>query len=198
LLLVFATLRDGLSGLQKLTGIVPSFDLHLLSTPTVTIDTSRPSVVERVQALSKLETVHYQIEKVISGTSSGPLPEPLTGDKILLVAHGEVVAGIDLSKVKPQDVEETGTAVTLTLPAPEILLSKLDNDKTHVYDRQTGIFSKPDPDLESKLRSTAEREIVQAAQEDGILSQATSNAEQTLRTLLEGLGYKDIEFKEQP
>jgi hypothetical protein len=91
-----------------------------------------------------------------------------------------------------------GTAVTLTLPPPEILFSKLDNDKTYVYNRQTGIFSKPDPDLESKLRATAEHEIVAAAQEDGILTQASTNAEQTLRTLLEGLGYRDIQFKEQP
>jgi hypothetical protein len=197
LLLTFATFRDGLAGFQKLTGLVPSFDFHL-ATPTVIIDTSRPSVVERVQAISKLETVHYQIEKVISGTSTGPLPPPLTGDKILLVAHGEVIAGVDLSKVKPEDVDEVGTAVTLTLPPPEILASKLDNDKTHVYDRQTGLFSKPDANLESQLRATAEREIVQAAQEDGILTQATQNAEQTLRTLLQGLGYKDIQFKEQP
>jgi hypothetical protein len=169
-----------------------------VTTPTVTIDTSRPSVVEQVKALSKLETVHYQVEKVITGASTGPLPAPLTGDKILLVAHGEVVGGIDLDKLKPEDVVEAGSAVTLTLPAPEILYSKLDNDKTYVYDRQTGIFSKPDPNLESQMRSAAEKAIVQSAQEDGILQEARTNAEQTLRTLLTGLGYKDVNFKEAP
>ena len=177
MVLAFATLRDGLSGFGRLGGLVPSFDLHLVTTPTVTIDTSRPSVVERVQSLSKLETVHYQIEKVISGTSSGPLPAPLTGDKILLVAHGEVVGGVDLSKVTPADVDEVGTAVTLTLPAAEILYSKLDNDKTYVYDRQTGFFNKPNPNLESQVRATAEQQIVQAAQEDGIFKQAETNAQ---------------------
>jgi Protein of unknown function (DUF4230) len=196
LLLTYATVREGLSGFGKITGFIPS--LGFLGTPTVTIDTSRPSVVERVQAMSKLETVHYQIEKVISGKSSGPLPAPLMGDKILLVAHGDVAAGIDLSKVRPQDVDEVGTAVTLTLPAPEILFSKLDNSKTYVYDRQTGIFSKPDPNLESQIRASAEEQIVQAATEDGILTQATQNAEQTLRTLLEGLGYRQVNFKEGP
>ncbi len=198
LLLTFATVRDGLSGFGRLTGFLPNLGLGLLTTPTVAIDTSHPSVVERVQAMSKLETVHYQIEKVISGTSSGPLPAPLTGDKILLVAHGEVVGGIDLSKVKTADVDEVGTAVTLTLPPPEILYSKLDNDKTYVYDRQTGIFNKPDPNLESQIRASAEQQIVQAATEDGILTQATQNAEQTLRTMLEGLGYRQVNFKEAP
>lgn len=198
MLLAYATLREGVGGLGNLRGLIPSINFGLVTTPTVTIDTSRPSVVEQVKALSKLETVHYQVEKVITGASTGPLPAPLTGDKILLVAHGEVVGGIDLDKLNAEDVVEAGSAVTLSLPAPEILYSKLDNDKTYVYDRQTGIFSKPDPNLESQMRSAAEKAIVQSAQEDGILQEARTNAEQTLRTLLTGLGYKDVNFKEAP
>ena len=199
LALAFATFKGGVDGLGKLTGLVPSLgSLGLVTTPTVTIDTSRPSVVESVRALSRLETVHYQVEKIISGKSSGPLPDFLTSDKILLVAHGEVIAGIDLSKLRPQDIEVNGTAVTMTLPAPEILVSKLDNDKTYVYDRQTGLFNKPDANLKSQLRTAAEQQIVLSAQEDGILDKAKQNAEDTVRSLVKGLGYQDVEFKEAP
>lgn len=196
-LLAFATLQGGLSGLGKLTGVIPSFNFGIVTTPTVTLDMSRPAVIDQIRSLSKLETVNYELEKVVSGKSSGPLPDFLTSDKILLVAHGEVVAGIDLSNIQPQDVITNGTGVTIRLPKSQILYSKLDNQKTYVYDRQTGLFNKPDPNLESSIRTAAEQQIVQAATEDGILSKADENARQVLRTLLTGLGYKDVQFESQ-
>lgn len=194
--LAFATFQGGVDRLGKLTGIIPSFGINLVTTPTITIDTSKPAVIEQVRALSKLETVHYQLEKIITAKSSGPLFDFLTSDKILLVAHGEVVAGIDLNKVQSSDIEVVSGSISITLPQAEILSSKLDNEKTYVYDRQTGLLNRPDPNLESQVRVVAEQQIVDAAKEDGILDKASVNAEQTLRTLLEGLGYKDVEFKE--
>ena len=197
-LLAFATLKDGLEGLGKLGGLIPSFpSFGLVTTPTVTIDTSRPTIIEQVRALSKLETVNYNLQKVVSGESSGPLPDFLTSDKILLVAQGEVVAGMDLGKLQSSDITVEGQTVTIRLPETEILYSKIDNDKTYVYDRQTGIFSKPDPNLETQLRQAAEKEIVQAAIEDGIMDKARTNAEQVLRTLITGLGYDDVIFSDR-
>jgi hypothetical protein len=197
-LLLFATLQSGLQGLGRLGGLVPSFGLNLVTTPTVTIDTSRPSVIEQVRSLSRLETVHYDLEKVIPGKSSGPLFDFLTSDKILLVAQGEVVAGVDLGGLTKEDIRVEGERVTIKLPKAEVLSSKLDNDKTYVYDRQTGLLSKPDPNLESRVRQAAEEQIVQAAQEDGILSTAEENAKQTLRALVQGMGYSDVQFEEEP
>lgn len=197
-LLSFATLKGGFDGLGKLGGVFPSFSIN--TAPTVTINTSQPAVIDQIRSLSKLETVHYQLEKVVTGKSSGPLPDFLTSDKILLVAHGEVVAGIDLSDMQPDAVTvltDTNT-VLVTVPKAQILYSKLDNDKTYVYDRQTGVFNKPDPNLESQMRQVAEQEIVKAAQEDGIIAKAQTNAEQVLRTLITGLGYKDVKFKQAP
>ena len=196
-LLAFATLNSGLDRLSGIGGGWGIPDFGLVTTPTVTLDMSRPTVIEQVRALSKLETVHYEMQKVVSGTSTGPLPEFLTGDKILLVAQGEVVAGIDLGKLKSGDITVQGEVVTVRLPEPEILYSKIDNDKTYVYDRQTGIFSKPDPNLETQLRQAAEEEIMQAAIEDGIYEKARTNAEQVIRTLITGLGYEEIIFSDE-
>jgi len=193
-LLAFATLKNGFDGIGKLAGVFPS----ILSSPTVTIDTSRPTVLDEVRSLSKLETVHYQLEKVVTGKSSGPLPDFLTSDKILLVAHGEVVAGVDLSKITEDDVSVVSNTVTIRLPKAEVLYSKLDNDKTYVYDRQTGIFSRPDPNLETQIREAAEQDILNTAMEDGILDQAATNAQDVLRTLLTGLGYKQVNFTQGP
>jgi Protein of unknown function (DUF4230) len=192
-LLGFATIQGGLEGLGKLAGSFPSFGL--VTTPTVTIDTSRPTIIDKVTAMGRLETVHYQLEKVISAKSTGPLPDFLTSDRILLVAHGEVIAGIDLTKLDESDIQVDGENVTIWLPEPEILVARLDNNKTYVYDRETGIFSRPDPNLETQVRQAAEQQILQAALEDGILERARTNAEEVIRTLVTGLGYKDVEFR---
>ena len=195
-LLAFATFQGGLDSLGRLGGVFPNFSFVV--TPTVTINTQQPAVISQIRSLSKLETVNYQLEKVVTGKSSGPLPDLLTSDKILLVAHGEVVAGLDLSKLQPEDVKVVSGTVTIRLPKAEVLYTRLDNDKTYVYDRQTGIFSKPDPNLESELRRVAEQEILTAALEDGILTKATENAQTVLRTLVTGLGYKDVRFQQSP
>lgn len=195
-LLGFATFRGGLDGFGKLDGILPSFSFGM--TPTVTIDTQQPAVISQIRSLSKLETVNYQLEKVVTAKSSGPLPDLLTSDKILLVAHGEVVAGIDLSRLKEEDVTVVSGTVTVNLPPAEVLYTRLDNDKTYVYDRQTGIFSSPDPNLETELRRVAEREILSAALEDGILTKASENAQTVLRTLITGLGYDKVQFRQSP
>jgi hypothetical protein len=195
-LLTFATFKSGFDGLGKLAGVFPG--INILTTPTVTIDTSRPTVIDQIRALSKLETIHYQLEKVVTGKSTGPLPDFLTSDKILLVAHGEVVAGVDLSKLTPADITVLTDTVTLRMPKPEILYHKLDNDKTYVYDRQTGVFSRPDPNLETQIRQAAEQDIVTTAMEDGILDKASVNAQEVIRTLLTGLGYKDVRFTQSP
>ena len=194
-LLAFATFQGGLDSLGKLGGVFPNFSL--VTTPTVTINT-QPAVINQIRGLSRLETVNYQLEKVVTGKSSGPLPDLLTSDKILLVAHGEVVAGIDLGDLKPEDVTVLSGTVTIKLPEAKVLFTRLDNEKTYVYDRQTGIFSKPDANLETEMRRVAEQEILAAALEDGILQKASDNAETVLRTLVTGLGYKEVRFEQSP
>ena len=194
-LLSFATLQSGIGGVGRLFQW-PS--ISFFGTPTVTIDTSRPAVIDKVRALSRLETVHYEIEKVVTGESSGPLPEFFTGDKILLVAHGEVIAGVDLGKLQDGDVRVVSDTVTIRMPRAEVLSYKLDNEKTYVYDRQTGVFSDPDPNLETQIRRAAESKILEAAQEAGITEQAATNARQVLRSLIEGLGYEDVRFENAP
>lgn len=193
-LLTFATFKSGWDGLGKVFNIFPG----IMTTPTVTIDTSRPTVIDQVRPLGKLESIHYQLEKVVTGKSSGPLPDFLTSDKILLVAHGEVVAGVDMSKITTKDIVVISDTVTIRLPKAEVLYSKLDNDKTYVYDRQTGVFSRPDPNLETQIRQAAEQEILKTALEDGILTKAGENAQDVLRTLLTGLGYKEVRFLQAP
>jgi len=159
------------------------------------IHANQPTVVRQIQQLQRLETVRYSMDKIISGErDSAYLPKFLVSDRLLLVVHGEVIGGVDLTRLQPSDVSVRGRTVTVHLPSPEILVTRVDNTKTRVYSRDTGLFSSPDPNLESEVRQEAERQLQQAAQQDGILKTAEANARSALITILRGLGFERVEF----
>lgn len=165
---------------------------------TTTVDTSVPAVVQRIQRLNRLETVVYSLDTIVEGSkSSAVLPDLLAGDRILLVVHGQSVAGIDLSKLKPEDVRVTDNNSTRTihvsLPPSELFSTALDNQHTRVYARSTGILVPVDQNLESETRAKAEKQLQQAALSDGILDAASRNARASIATLLYGLGFQKVD-----
>lgn len=158
------------------------------------IDVSRSAVITELKNLNRLETASFTIEKIIDAqtASTGQIQEFLFGDKLLLIAHGEVIAGIDLSKLQESDISIQEKNITIQLPAAEILVVSMDNTKTKVYDRRTGILSKGSKDLEAEARMEAEQSIRQAACEGGILDEATENARRQLTTLFRTLSFEQI------
>ncbi len=162
---------------------------------TLSIDVSQPTVVNRIQQLQRLETVVYTMDKIVSGAKANPIfPDFLAGDRLLLLVHGEVVAGIDFSSLKPGDVRVEGKQVQLRVPAAQVFSTRLDSAKTRVYSRQTGLLVPTDPNLESQVRQEAERQLTEAALADGILRTAQQNATSTITSLLQGLGFEKIDF----
>ena len=163
---------------------------------TLSIDVSQPTVVDRIQRLQRLETVVYTMDKLVTGAKENPIfPDFLAGDRLLMLVHGEVVAGIDFSNLKPGDVTVDGKEVHLRLPAPQVFSSRLDSAKTRVYSRQTGLLVPTDPNLETQVRQEAERQLQEAAMAGGILRTAQQNATATITSLLQGLGFEKIEFE---
>jgi len=162
---------------------------------TLHIDVNQPTVVDRIQRLQRLETVVYTMDKLVTGAKENAiLPDFLAGDRLLMMVHGEVVAGIDFSSMKPGDVTVDGKSVRLHLPAAQVFSARLDSAKTRVYSRQTGLLVPTDPNLETQVRQEAERELQEAALADGILRTAQQNASSTITSLLQGLGFEKIDF----
>ena len=162
---------------------------------TLTIDVSQPTVVDRIQRLQRLETVVYTMDKIVSGAKEiSFFPDFLAGDRLLMLVHGEVVAGIDFSNLKPGDVRVEGKQVHLHLPAPQVFSTRIDSGRTRVYSRQTGLLVPTDPNLETQVRQEAERQLQEAAIADGIMRTAQQNATATITSLLRGLGFERIEF----
>ena len=165
----------------------------------ITIDRGRTAVVHQIQELGRLETTSYTIEKIIEGESAGNFFQRLlTGDRILFVAHGEVIAGIDLTKISENDVRVNREQVDITLPAPEIFFTNLDNQQSRVYDRSQGFLSQGNDQLETEVRQAAEESIRQAACEADILSSANENARKQISALLNALGFTTINITTQP
>ena len=165
-----------------------------LLNPTPTIIPDPVTYINEVRALARLETIQYSIEKVITGETGGGTFQTLFGDKILFVGHGTVIAGIDMEKLQPEHMRFENGVLTVRLPPAEVFIATLDNEKSYVYDRETGILAKPDVNLETLVRQRAEEEILKAAIEDGILEQAQLNAEAYLFKFFAALGYPNTIF----
>ena len=176
-------------------GLLGRFAAYVTGRST-SIDISSPAVVDKIRQLSRLETVVYSLDKIVSGSRENPyIPDFLVGDKLLLVAHGEVIAGVDLSQIQPGDVSVRGDRVTVRLPAAQVLTTRIDNGRTRIYSRATGLLVPADPNLESEVRLAAEKQIAQAALSDGVLDKARQNARASVSALLYGLGFHAVDVQ---
>ena len=162
--------------------------------PTPTIIPDPVTYITEIRALARLETIQYSVEKVITAEIGQGSFDFLFGDKLLFVAHGTVIAGIDMNKPGPEHLRYDGGVLYVTLPPAEVFIATLDNQKSYVYDRETGIFTNGVNDLETLARQTAEQEILKAAMEDGILNQAQINAEAFLLKFFAALGLTNSIF----
>jgi hypothetical protein len=181
--------RSGMGG--RLAAMISGRPLNIVSAS---------QVVEKIQRLNRLETVVYSLDTVEETTESNPvLPDAIAGDKLLMIVHGQTIAGVDLSQLKPDSVEITDTggsrSIRLTLPPSQVFFTNIDNDKSRVYARDTGLFVKADPNLETVTRAKAQADLQQAALADGILDAATKNAHATVTAMLEGLGFEHVDVR---
>jgi hypothetical protein len=188
------TLNTALDPLQR-TNSGLSTQMASLLHPTPTLLPDPVTIIDKVRAVARLETIHYTVEKVITAEVNQGVLGPLFGDKLLFVAHGYVIAGIDMSRMTAEDMWLEAGALHVRLPAAEILVATLDNQKSYVYDRETGAFTHGDPDLETAARQVAEEEIRKAALNDGILEQAQVNAQIYLERFFQALGYQTVIFE---
>ncbi len=192
---VQSSISDALKPISNMTNSMATQVSEAMH-PTPTIIPDPVTIIHEIRSLARLETIRYSVEKVITAETRQGTFEFFVGDKLLLVAHGEVIAGIDLEKLVPESFELEGQVLYVTLPEPEIFIATLDNDQSYVYDRETGIFTHGDVDLETLARQAAEDEIEKAALEDGILDLARTNAESYLGLLFRDLGYAEVIFRE--
>jgi len=163
---------------------------------SVTVVRGTPSVVTAIRELSNIEGARFHIEKVIDLTEKQSHFFDLVHakDAILLVAAGDVTAGVDLSALGDSDVKidrDKGTA-SITLPPAKILSHRLDNEHTYVHSRETDLLAERKQNLETRARQEAEKSIVEAAKKSRILPIAEASVKRTVESLVHSLGYPNV------
>jgi len=154
-----------------------------------------PNVVVAMRDLTRLEAASFHMEKVVELTDEQSRLFGLVQarDQILLVAVGDVVAGVDMAKLGDSDVVVDATGgVRVTLPPPEILSTTIDETLTHVYGRSTDLLATRKEELEGVARAEAQQQIEKGARDGGILARARTSAERTVRALLASLGFERV------
>jgi hypothetical protein len=152
---------------------------------------SNVTLLKQVQNLSQLVTVKYVLEKVINFEDAKWYGE----NRVLLVAHGIVKAGIDLDRLQPDDIHITGQKIRIVLPRPRIMDVYLDDRQSEILERSTGLMRDFDKDLEQNARREAVEDLRRAATQSGILNDATERAKAELTVLLYKVGFTDVDFK---
>ncbi|MDY7040761.1 MAG: DUF4230 domain-containing protein [Chloroflexota bacterium] len=170
------------------------------STPTPTITptpTPTPIVLgpPKIHALGRLETIRYSLTTIVEGKrgSGGVLEWVGLGTvELVLIVPGEVIAGVDLTTVTADDIQVQGDSVTLVLPAPEVLVTRVDPSTVRVYDLKQKLFAPAPDELELELLARAEDNLRGQALEAGILDGARSVAEAQLTNWLYELGFRRV------
>lgn len=155
------------------------------------------ALVTQVRELNRLETASMRVMHVGHVTQSYKLvPNILAGDEITFLAEGDVIAGIDLARLQPKDVWRSpdGT-INMRIPPAEILVVRVDNAKSRVINRDTGVLRRRDVDLETRARQHAEETIRSEALKQGVLTTASQSAEKKLAGFLHTLGFEKVRFE---
>lgn len=190
--------------LGNVTSSVPAQIRQIVATPTTTVF-DRGGTIRQIQSLNRLETNSFSVERVIeANVQRGNILDTILGERLLLIASGNVVAGVDMSKLKESDVNISadGKRITLRLPPSEIFSKALDNQRTRVYDRQAGIGTQitggESKDLETQARQEAENVILQAACEGGIMQKSADEAQRSMEQFLRLLKFQEIQVISSP
>lgn len=172
-----------------------------LTLPVTPVILPNPAtIVREINDLARLETASFEFEKVITAETRQDVLWGALGESMVFVAHGKVYAGVDFSEMAVDDLQVYDpTTVYVYLPGVKIFedIPVLDNELSYVADRDTGILTGADPQLESQVRQAAEDAIREAADESEILERAETNAQEFMTNFLSGLGFENIIFTDE-
>lgn len=182
--------------------VQPITDLvrQLIIPVTPVILPSTTTIVHQINTLSRLETASVDLEKVITAERNSDALWGALGETMIFVAHGRVIAGVDFAQMSVEDIQVADPdTVWIHLPKATIFddLPALDNDKSYVADRDTGLLTRADPELETEVRRIAEATVKEEALASGVLEKADSSAQRYMRDFLVGLGFETIEFYDE-
>lgn len=151
----------------------------------------RSLTIDQIRGASALTTTVFSMEAIVPAQRDRVLGQFVVGStKLLYIAYGEISAGIDFGKLKPEDVRSGADGkLEIRLPAPEILDRKIDIARSRVYDYDRGFLGLgPDsgPELMARAQGEALDRVTESACQRGLLTEANKRAATVVRQLLGG------------
>lgn len=172
---------------------------QLMVQATPVILPSNTTIVQEINDLARLETASVEMEKIITSERNSDALWGLMSESMIFVAHGKVVAGVDLAEMTPEDLQVVDPdTVMVHMPAAKIFddLPALDNQKSYVADRDTGLLAGADAQLETEVRQVAEVRLREEALATGLVETADYNARQYMLNFLQGIGFENVIFSD--
>ena len=148
-------------------------------------------VIERLQTVAKLVASEMTLRDVVTyeQTRYG------STKRALLVVTGKVSAGLDLTRGTDVAIDSASRRITLTLPPAQIVSVDVLNMVT--YDQSSGLLNPFRPEDRDIIQRRVRRQLMDAAQQSGILQHADEGAARMLTELLARDGYT-VEIRRPP
>lgn len=153
-------------------------------------------LVQRIENIQELSTTVQTIETVVPASAERKIGDlPLATTRLLYIARGEIKAGVDLSQLTDADIVVSNNSIEIDLPPAKILDSKIDVNRSRVYDYNRG-FLNLGPDVAPQLQTLAQREtlskMIATACQEGILDNANLKAKEAITQLLMNTDHRQV------
>ncbi len=163
---------------------------RIVTAPGTLRSLNSATLLTHMQGLAELVTVKYILQRPVVEEDWKPYGE----NRVVVLACGVVKAGVDLAKLKPEDVVLSPGKVTLRLPWATITDVYLDEKETQVLEHSTGLLRRFDKDLPQAARREALEAIRRDARYTGIIDDANARAHLVVSLFLKQLGVETVEF----
>jgi Protein of unknown function (DUF4230) len=162
---------------------------------------SQPVILKSITNLSRYEAASGSFQVVVDLTKrSSLIPSFLEGSETLFIGQGTDIAFVDFATLKNGAiaVNKDRTAVTVTLPKPQLEPAVLNVNQSYVYAEQQGLFNRignffsGNPNSQQQVYQIAQGKIETAAKQSPLLADAQKNTKGMLTGMLTSLGFQHV------
>lgn len=154
--------------------------------------------VYTIRTVGTLSTTEYTLSKILHWDDEGEWYK--FGDrKILIRCRATVKAGVDLNKIKDQDIEVNGSKITIQLPPPEIVSFDMNPDHIRTeMEEVNGMRSNFSQIDKTRVLKKGEESIRKDLAKLNILEEAEQNAKTFVIDFYKNQGFEEIIVHETP
>ncbi len=155
------------------------------------------TILNRVMPIQELALVKYNYSGVIGYKDFIKVLKiniPLTEKSFLLKYNGYIKAGVDFKNMK---VDVSGKDIHISLPNPKILDTLIDEKSIKVYNESINAFNPLTIADYNKAIMKEKETMISDAISQGILKEATAQAELVLTSIMKDMGFENIKITQE-